>query len=297
MKAVIFPLRICLQVRWGFVLLSYRHSYHAGNFADVLKHIVLVEIFDYLTKKDKSFDYMDTHAGAGLFNLKSNHAAKLEEHTQGIDRLHRKDWPELSKYFEVIDAYNNFPSTTFYPGSPLIAKYFLRPQDKAWFYELHPKDFQLLGANVAHDRRIKIYDQDGFSGLLALLPPISRRGFIFIDPSYEVKVDYERVYEIVSKAYKKFSTGIYVVWYPVVSREKIDRLEKKFIKSGIKNIQRFEVGIDQDSDARGMTSSGMFVINAPWGLFVKMGMLLPKLSKSLGAVNSALFRCDVLTTE
>ncbi len=278
-------------------MLSYRHSYHAGNFADVLKHIVLVEIFDYLTKKDKSFDYVDTHAGAGLFNLNSSHATKLEEYTQGIDRLHRKDWPELSKYFEVIDACNHFPSATLYPGSPLIAKYFLRAQDKAWLYELHPRDFQLLEANVAHDRRVKIYDQDGFSGLLAILPPVSRRGLILIDPSYEVKVDYERVYEITNKAYKKFSTGIYVVWYPVVNRDKIDRLEKKFTKSGIKNIQRFEVGIDQDSDARGMTSSGMFVVNAPWGLFGKMATMLPRLSKSLSTADSALFRCDILVAE
>ena len=263
----------------------------------MLKHIVLVEIFDYLTKKDKSFDCVDTHAGAGLFNLNSSHATKLEEYTQGIDRLHRKDWPELSKYFEVIDACNHFPSATLYPGSPLIAKYFLRAQDKAWLYELHPRDFQLLEANVAHDRRVKIYDQDGFSGLLAILPPVSRRGLILIDPSYEVKVDYERVYEITNKAYKKFSTGIYVVWYPVVNRDKIDRLEKKFIKSGIKNIQRFEVGIDQDSDARGMTSSGMFVVNAPWGLFGKMATMLPRLSKSLSTADSALFRCDILVAE
>ena len=278
-------------------MLSYRHSYHAGNFADVLKHIVLVEIFDYLIKKDKSFDYIDTHAGAGLFNLNSSHATKLEEHIQGIDKIHRKDWPELSKYFEVIDACNNFPSATLYPGSPLIAQYFLRAQDKAWLYELHPRDFQLLEANIAHDRRVRIYDQDGFSGLLALLPPISRRGLILIDPSYEVKVDYERVYEITSKAYKKFSTGIYVVWYPVVSRDKIDRLEKKFIKSGINNIQRFEVGIDQDSDTRGMTSSGMFVINPPWRLFGKMATILPRLSKSLSTADNALFRCDVLVAE
>lgn len=263
----------------------------------MLKHIVLVEIFDYLIKKDKSFDYIDTHAGAGLFNLNSSHATKLEEHIQGIDKIHRKDWPELSKYFEVIDACNNFPSATLYPGSPLIAKYFLRAQDKAWLYELHPRDFQLLEANIAHDRRVRIYDQDGFSGLLALLPPVSRRGLILIDPSYEVKVDYERVYEITSKAYKKFSTGIYVVWYPVVSRDKIDRLEKKFIKSGINNIQRFEVGIDQDSDTRGMTSSGMFVINPPWRLFGKMATILPRLSKSLSTADNALFRCDVLVAE
>jgi 23S rRNA (adenine2030-N6)-methyltransferase len=179
----------------------------------------------------------------------------------------------------------------------LIAKYFLRAQDKAWLYELHPRDFQLLEANIAHDRRVRIYDQDGFSGLLALLPPVSRRGLILIDPSYEVKVDYERVYEITSKAYKKFSTGIYVVWYPVVSRDKIDRLEKKFIKSGINNIQRFEVGIDQDSDTRGMTSSGMFVINPPWRLFGKMATILPRLSKSLSTADNALFRCDVLVAE
>ncbi|MGI1679405.1 MAG: 23S rRNA (adenine(2030)-N(6))-methyltransferase RlmJ [Cellvibrionaceae bacterium] len=288
-------------------MLSYRHSFHAGNFADLLKHIVLVEILTALRKKEKGFDYIDTHSGAGLFNLCSEDAKKLNEHTEGIGQLRPEDWPELSEYFDAIDAVNESSTLNYYPGSPIISAHFLRKQDTAWLFELHPQDFGFLEKNVvsfyrnkkqsADKRQVKIKNEDGYKNLVGLLPPKSRRGFILIDPSYEIKAEYDQVFNTIEAAYKKFTTGVYALWYPVVDREKINALEKKFKKSGIKNIQRFELGISPDTDERGMTASGMIVINPPWGLFEKMSVLLPKLAKLIGEGDNKMFKSEILVSE
>ena len=203
-------------------MLSYRHSFHAGNFADVIKHVIIVEILAYLCKKDKAFDYVETHAGAGLFSLESDHAKKLHEYTNGIGKLSAEDWPELARYFEIINSFNEESSTlAFYPGSPMFARDFLRAQDKAWLYELHPEDFKLLDKNISNNRQIYVKNEDGFKGLLSLLPPLSRRALVLIDPSYEVKSDYQQVVDTVVLAHKKFPTGTYAIWYPVVDRSRI----------------------------------------------------------------------------
>lgn len=277
-------------------MLSYRHSFHAGNFADIIKHIVLVEILESLTKKEKPFEYFDTHAGAGLYNLQSVNAQKLAEHLTGISKLIPAQWPELSRYLSAVNTHNRGKSLSHYPGSPLIAADFLRAGDKAWLHELHPKDYQLLEKNTAR-RNIKTLNHDGLAGVLSLLPPAARRGLVLIDPSYEVKSEYRSVFDTVNKAYKKFATGIYAIWYPVVDRSTIDTLERQFIRSGIKDIQRFELGLSPDTEERGMTATGMIVINPPWGLFDKMSKLLPKLANTLGEDEHAFYKCDVLVKE
>ena len=282
-------------------MLSYRHSFHAGNFADVLKHLVLVEMLDHLTQKETPFEYIDTHAGSGLYNLRSTDAQKLQEHTKGIAQLNVSEFPELAQYFEVIETFNtttnSLDTPAFYPGSPMIAQYFLRPQDRAWLFELHPQDFTLLKQNMGNSKKIKVQCTDGFDGLKALLPPGSRRGLVLIDPSYEIKSDYDRVIEKVLSGYKKFSHGMFAIWYPVVARHRIDGLELKLLHSGIKNIQRFELGIAEDSAERGMTSSGMIVINPPWTLFKKMSDLLPKLAQQIKQDEQPCYKCDVLSGE
>ncbi len=279
-------------------MLSYRHSFHAGNFADVIKHIVVVEILQHLTHKDKPFDYIDTHAGAGLFNLHSSDAEKLEEHNEGIGKLYFNESSKLSHYLNIIRKYNPADSLDFYPGSPSIAEYFLRPQDKAWLFELHSKDLALLKDNMAGKKHFKIFHEDGFKGLLALLPPHSRRGLILIDPPYEIKADYNKVYSTVVEAYKKFSTGTYAIWYPVVDRQRINALERKFTASGINNIQQFELGLAPDSNERGMTASGMIVINPPWTLMEKMLGLLPEITNLLGnKKQGAFYKCNLLVKE
>lgn len=294
-------------------MLSYRHSFHAGNFADVIKHVVIVEILSYLCKKDKVFDYIDTHAGAGLFSLESDHAKKLHEYTNGIGKLSAEDWPELARYFEIINSCNDDcssddsssddsnsddPTTlAFYPGSPLFARDFLRVQDKAWLYELHPEDYKLLDNNIGDNRQVHVKNEDGFKGLLSLVPPLSRRALVLIDPSYEVKSDYQQVVNTVVLAHKKFPSGTYAIWYPVVDRSRIIALENNFKSSGIKNIQRFELSLEPDSHVNGMTAAGMIVINPPWTLMQKMSQVLPKLMTLLTDDEVGSFACDVLVDE
>ncbi|PJE79353.1 Ribosomal RNA large subunit methyltransferase J [invertebrate metagenome] len=278
-------------------LLSYRHSFHAGNFADVLKHVVLVEILDHLTKKSTPFEYVDTHSGTGLYNLKSSDAQKLHEYTGGISRLDSANFPELEDYFKVVRFFNRSDRLDFYPGSPAIAKYFLRHQDRGWLFELQPEDCVLLRKNIVNNKKIRVQCQDGFQGLNALLPLTSRRGLVLIDPSYEIKSDYDQVVDSVIHGYKKFSQGIYAIWYPVVDRQVINKMERKIIKSGIKNIQRFELGLSADSAGRGMTASGMIVINPPWTLFDKMSCLLPKLAQQLTDNHQQFYKCDIIANE
>lgn len=278
-------------------MLSYRHSFHAGNHADLVKHIVLVEILGHLIKKESPFDYIDTHSGVGLYDLRSSDSKKLQEHNEGINKINPSEFPELEKYFEVIGSYNDSGAMDFYPGSPSFASFFIRKQDKGWLFELHPKDIELLKSNFSRTKNIRVQHKDGFDGLKALIPPSSRRGLVLIDPSYEVKSDYDLVIDRVIKAHKKFSHGIYAIWYPVVNRKTIQKMENTLIKSGIRNIQRFELGISPDADKRGMTSSGMIVINPPWLLFDKMSQLLPKMAEKISQTNKPIYKCDVIVDE
>ncbi|MBX2885011.1 MAG: 23S rRNA (adenine(2030)-N(6))-methyltransferase RlmJ [Granulosicoccus sp.] len=278
-------------------MLSYRHSFHAGNFADVIKHVVLVEILNHLIQKETPFEYVDTHSGAGLYDLRSDDAKKLQEHENGIGRLIRTDLLELRSYLELIKSLNPSNSLDFYPGSPLIAQHFLRPGDRAWLFELLPREVELLREHTGNRKNINVRQEDGLKGLNAVLPPSHRRGLVLVDPSYEIKSDYDHVIEHIVDGHKKFSTGIYALWYPVVDRRKVDTMEKRLVNRGIRNIQRFELGISKDSFERGMTASGMFVINPPWTLFGKMTELLPKLAQQLSTGNELHFQCDVLSTE
>lgn len=278
-------------------MLSYRHAYHAGNFADVLKHIVLTEILQHLIHKDKAFSYIDTHSGVGLYNLSSEPAEKLQEYRGGIGKLNESDWPELANYFSIIKQFNAANALAFYPGSPLFALSMMRSQDRAWLFELHKEDVRLLADNLKTDPRAQVWHEDGLKGLGRLLPPISRRGLVLIDPSYEIKSDYDLVCQTVIQAHKKFATGIYAIWYPVVERTRIERMEKLLVNSGIRNIQRFELASQADSQESGMTSSGMFVINPPWQLMATMKALLPKLTKALAVDDGAFYKADILVAE
>lgn len=278
-------------------MLSYRHSFHAGNFADVLKHIILVEILEHLIKKETPFTYIDTHAGAGIYDLQSNDATKLNEADEGFHRLKPESFPELRPYFDTVDKHQSTTGSCYYPGSPLIAQSFLRLQDNAWLYELHPTDFEKLQQMTKDTPQMQARKEDGFKGLIKQVPPPSRRGLILVDPPYEIKTDYETVFRAIQHAHKKFSTGTYALWYPVVDRERVQQLENRFIKSTIKDIQRFELGIEPDSTTPGMTASGMIVINPPWTLMEKMSHLLPKLESSLGTDKRPFSRCDILVGE
>ena len=280
-------------------MLSYRHSFHAGNFADVLKHIVLIKILEHLTKKDKPFCCIDTHAGPGEYKLDSDYALKNKEFKNGIGRLWQcSDLPEpVAKYINVVRHFNSNGHLTHYPGSPLIAKQFLRVHDRLLLHELHSTEIQLLTATVKKDKRIKVFHEDGLNHSLGLLPPKEHRGLVLIDPSYEIKSDYQWVIESLKQMVKRFAIGTYALWYPVVDRKRNKQLEQAIKNSGIKNIQLFELGITADTDEHGMTASGMIVINPPWTLIEEMQHTLPWLADKLGIEGLNHYRIEILVNE
>jgi 23S rRNA (adenine2030-N6)-methyltransferase len=280
-------------------MLSYRHSFHAGNFADVLKHIVLLEIFEYLKKKDKPFCYIDTHAGPGTYQLNSDYAQKNREFENGIGKLwQRNDLPDcVANYVNLIKCFNSTALLTCYPGSPAIAKRLLRSKDRLFLYELHPTEIKLLSDAINRDRRIKVFHADGLKNAIGLLPPNEHRGVTLIDPSYEIKSDYSLVIESLENMYKRFATGTYLLWYPVVERRRIQKLERAIQSSGIKNVQLFELGIQSDTDEHGMTASGMIVVNPPWTLAATMQQILPWLADVLGNDGKGFYRLQTLVDE
>ncbi|NOU52727.1 23S rRNA (adenine(2030)-N(6))-methyltransferase RlmJ [Pseudoalteromonas sp. JBTF-M23] len=278
-------------------MLSYRHSFHAGNPADVLKHLVLSNVLGYMTRKDSGFDYIDTHSGAGLFELSSADAQKTQEYLEGIAKFwhYQGNNEALLDYIDLIKSFNT-ESLAFYPGSPKIAEHYLRRQDKGWFFELHPKDLQLLEQNMQGKKSLRVRGEDGFKGLLGLVPPASRRACVLMDPPYEIKTDYEQAVVMISKAYKRFSSGTYMIWYPVVSRQRIDAMEQSLKSAGMRNIQLFELATEQDTEQHGMTASGMIVINPPWTLKKTMDEVLPELVEIL-AQDSGFYRSEQLVAE
>jgi 23S rRNA (adenine2030-N6)-methyltransferase len=290
-------------------MLSYRHAFHAGNHADVLKHVVTMQLLDYLGQKDTPYMYIDTHAGAGLYALDGGYAAKNAEYESGIARLwERKDLPApLAEYVKLVKALNPSGKMRYYPGSPYCADKCMREEDRLRLFELHPADGKILEDNFrkleAHaaaqmpggraptrGKRVMIQKGDGFLGLKALLPPPSRRGLVLIDPPYEDKADYKRVKDTLTDALTRFATGTYAVWYPV-----LQRMESRQFADKLKSIQAhgwLNVTLTvctPSPDGFGLHSSGMFVINPPWTLEPMLKELMPYLVSALGQDSGAGF--------
>ncbi|MDG2953891.1 23S rRNA (adenine(2030)-N(6))-methyltransferase RlmJ [Bisgaard Taxon 10/6] len=281
-------------------MLSYRHSFHAGNHADVLKHIVLMLIIENLQLKEKGFYYLDTHAGVGRYRLFGDEAEKTAEFEAGIARLWERDDlpPEVKRYVDQIKRLNyGGKALRYYAGSPLIAAQLLRPQDRALLTELHPSDFPLLRHNFKEYANVVTKRDDGFQQLKATLPPKERRGLVLIDPPYELKEDYDLVVKAVEEGYKRFATGIYAVWYPVVLRQQTKRIVRALERSGIRKILQIELAVRPDSDQRGMTASGMIVVNPPWQLETQMKSILPYLTEVLVPEGTGKWSLNWITPE
>ena len=280
-------------------MLSYRHGFHAGNFADVLKHTVLVHMLEYMTQKDKPLRIIDTHAGAGVYKLNGPQAQKNREFDNGIGQLWDCKQPPaaIARLLDLVHKVNSNTQLQLYPGSPLIAQTLMRPIDRLYLHELHPADFQFLRDCMRDDKRVKVLHEDGFAGMQALLPPPNRRALVLLDPSYEVKNDYQVLVKQVVQAHKRFATGTFAIWYPVVLRQRIDEMELALKKSGIKNIQLMEFGLQPDNPEHGMTSSGMIVINPPWTLWRAMEETLPWLVQTLSEDGKGFYRLEQLVAE
>lgn len=277
-------------------MLSYRHAYHAGNHADVLKHLILTRVLAYLTAKDKPLCYIDTHAGPGLYGLDSPQAQQNQEYLGGIGRLWgRTDLPSpLAAYVDLVRALNPGGDLVCYPGSPWFAQRQLRPGDRLVLHELHGSEIGPLRDNFAGDRRVRVLEGDGFRGLLAALPPRERRGLALLDPAYEVKTDYREVVETLAQAHRRFATGTYALWYPVVERGRVDDLERALADTGIPRVQRFELSVRPQGQGPGMGTSGMILINPPWTLMEDLRPSLAYLAEALGEAGGGSFRADTL---
>lgn len=264
-------------------MLSYRHSFHAGNHADVLKHIVQSLILNALQQKETPLVYHDTHSGVGRYDLTHEWSEKTGEYKQGIGQLWQQtDTPtEIDSYLDAVKALNQGEELRYYPGSPRIARAHLRAQDRMVLSELHPSDYPLLEQEFARDRQVAIYKQDGFARLKASLPPKERRGLVLIDPPYELAKEYRDVVQAIAQSHKRWSTGIYAIWYPVVNRCDIEDMLDGLANLGIRKILQIELGVAPDTNQRGMTASGMIVINPPWKLESEMQTILPFLKQAI----------------
>ena len=271
-------------------MLSYRHAFHAGNHADVLKHLVLIELTRYLGQKDKPFWVVDTHAGAGAYALDSAHASKLAEYREGVGRLwERKDHPPaVADYMALVRRLNPSGGLKVYPGSPFFALWTRREQDRLRLFELHSKDARLLAENFAHaGKQVVVSPTDGFAGLKALLPPPPRRGLVLIDPSYEEKQDYERVVKALKEGLSRFSGGTYALWYPQLTRLEAHELPQRLKRLPAKWLHVALRVREPAKDGFGMHGSGMFVINPPWTLHDTLTAVMPYLVSTLGSDSGA----------
>jgi 23S rRNA (adenine2030-N6)-methyltransferase len=268
-----------------FSMLSYRHSYHAGNHADVLKHLVQVAILDYLLQKDKPLCYHDSHAGAGLYSLGSEQSQKTAEYQQGIALLwqHQPTSAALVRYLELIKTLNPDNNLAFYPGSPKIAALMLRPQDSIQATELHPSDFPILHSQFAKRRQSRIENIDAYAGFKAMLPPLTKRGLVLIDPPYELKTEYTDLIAGLTEAYKRFPQATYAIWYPVIERTATEAFISAIVSTGIKNQLRIEFCPQRDKAGFGMSGSGMLVINPPYTLAATLRDALTELAPLLAA--------------
>jgi len=267
-------------------MLSYRHAFHAGNHADVLKHFVEVQLLQYLAQKDKPFWYIDTHAGAGCYELDRGYAAQNAEYESGIARLwDRDDLPaSLADYVALVKGINPDGQMKLYPGSPLVAQQLLRPQDRMRLFELHPTDIEILQENFSgHGTQVLMQQADGFGALKALLPPPPRRALVLIDPPYEDKQDYRRVVSALGEGLKRFANGVYAVWYPQLQRTEARELPEQLKQLPVKSWLHVALSVQGPSeDGFGMHGSGMFVLNPPWTLHGVLQEAMPYLVRHLG---------------
>lgn len=264
-------------------MLSYRHSFHAGNFADVVKHAVLMLAFQSLLKKDAPLCYLDTHAGSGRYDLQSAPARKTGEYKDGIARVWaRSDVPELlTPYLDAIRALNPDNALRYYPGSPCLARGQLRPQDRLVLMELHTTEYPILKQEFARDRNVAVHHVDGFQAIKGFVPPKERRGLVLMDPSYEVKQDFDKVVTTLQGAYEHWPTGTYALWYPVLERALVNRLERRLVDSGMRKILLTELCVRPEVGAVGMNGCGMVIINPPWQLDEQINLILPWLQQVL----------------
>ncbi|MGY8666405.1 23S rRNA (adenine(2030)-N(6))-methyltransferase RlmJ [Bradyrhizobium sp. UFLA05-109] len=283
--------------------MNYRHAFHAGSFADVIKHIVLARILIYLQDKPAAFRVIDTHAGAGLYDLEGEEARRSGEWLTGIARVMQarltNEVAALTKpYLDIVRAFNPRGELKTYPGSPLIARGLLRPQDRLVACELEPKARKALIDVLRRDTQARVVDLDGWVALPAFVPPKERRGLVLIDPPFEAKDEFERLGETFSEAFAKWPTGIYVIWYPAKSRRATDALAQQVARAAAAakpqgKCLRLEFSVAPQSTDAPLVTTGLLIVNPPFTLQSELKTILPELEKPLGQGGAARFRLEV----
>jgi 23S rRNA (adenine2030-N6)-methyltransferase len=283
--------------------MNYRHAFHAGGFADVIKHIVLARILVYLQDKQASFRVIDTHAGAGVYDLTSDEARRGGEWLTGIARVIQARFSEttlplLKPYLDIVRAFNPQAELKTYPGSPLIARALLRPQDRLTACEVEPNARKRLIDALRRDTQARVVDLDGWLALPAFVPPKERRGLVLIDPPFEAKDEFERLAAGFAEAFAKWPTGSYLLWYPVKSRRATDTLARD-VADAVGTAAppgkclRLEFSVAPQAAGTALASAGLLVVNPPWTLMGELKAILPELEKPLGQGGAGRFRLEM----
>jgi len=270
-------------------MLAYRHLFHAGNFADVFKHALLTRLLLLLVRKDKPLLYLDTHAGTGLYDLSHRWARKLDEYEDGIARLwKRSDLPLLLQpYIEAVRAENSGDALRFYPGSPRIARRLLRPSDRMALSELNRDDCAALARLFERDRQVAVRCLDGYQALKALLPPAERRGLVLIDSSFDRAAEFARLTEALVSAHKRFATGVYTIWYPLMTPATMHGFERGIVASGVRKILQLELMPLPEGWTLSLRGCGLLVVNPPFGFEQEARSLLTWLGPVLSQRDEA----------
>lgn len=278
--------------------MNYRHAYHAGNHADVLKHIVLARIFALMARKDTPFAYLDSHSGVGLYDLLGDEASRTGEWESGIGRLwEREDLPELTQdYLDAVRALNPDGGLEYYPGSPELARRLTRPQDRVLLNELHPEDGRLLKANMAGERRISVHQGDGWLLPRAFLPVAEKRGVLLIDPPFEQPDDLERCVNALDEAIGRMRQTVVAIWYPIKDRRQLKRFYQRLEKSSAPKLLRVELCVHSADTPDRLTGSGLVIASPPWPLEDELRSLLPWLAEVL-AQSEGSWQMDWLISE
>ncbi|MCO5073620.1 MAG: 23S rRNA (adenine(2030)-N(6))-methyltransferase RlmJ [Rhizobiaceae bacterium] len=282
--------------------MNYRHIYHAGNFADVVKHAVLARIIEYLKKKDAAFRVIDTHAGRGVYDLSSAEAQKTGEWRDGIGRLMDASLPQaaaelLEPYLETVRALNPKGGVSRYPGSPAITRHLLRKQDRLSAIELHPVDAKALGAKFAGDIQTRVINLDGWLALGAHIPPKERRGVVLVDPPFEEAGEFDRMIQGLIKAHKRWPSGLYAFWYPIKDRRAVNAFRSDLKETGIARITDIVFEVRPPSSEPRLDGCGVTVVNLPYGLDREVGIILSALRSVLSEGSSGRFSITALSGE
>lgn len=282
--------------------MNYRHAFHAGNFADVIKHIVLVRILTYLQEKQAAFRVIDTHAGAGLYDLTGKEAERSGEWLTGIARVMQARFSPAAielvmPYLDIVRAFNPQRDLKAYPGSPLIARALLRPQDRLTACELEPNARKQLIEALRRDTQARVVDLDGWMALPAFVPSNERRGLVLIDPPFEAKDEFEHMASGFATAFAKWPTGSYLLWYPAKSRRATDQLAQQVAEitasaASPGRCLRLEFSVAPQVADTALTSAGLLIVNPPWTLADELKVILPELEKPLGQGGAGRFRLE-----